>query len=250
MDKQIFENIIIYYIILVAFLFFFETGASLGARYLPGVFGKDNRQIIRSNSAPYNAIGQVNYTSYRIRSQCTGTLIAHNLVLTAKHCITNQRTGKQYPVRQIHFVAGVKPGKHLDSSIAKCILTLPKNSSKPDIAVPDIAIIVLRKKMHIAPVKLWTENIKTGRLLIHASYPRERRHLLSAHKNCKLQGKKGPVWFTDCDTNFGSSGGPVFVKENNRQYLAAVMFGIIKNRASLAISVTTINSLLKKTTCK
>ena len=50
--------------------------------------------------------------------------------------------------------------------------------------------------------------------LVHASYPADRRYMLTAHFGCHLLERDPDLWLTDCDTTAASSGGPVFVQRN------------------------------------
>jgi protease YdgD len=56
----------------------------------PGIIGKDDRVRLDERGPPWDAGGQVNVAGYRTRIQCTGTLVAPKIVVTAAHCVINQ----------------------------------------------------------------------------------------------------------------------------------------------------------------
>jgi V8-like Glu-specific endopeptidase len=89
-----------------------------------------------------------------------------------------------------------------------------------------------------------------GTALVHPSYGRDRPYLLSADSSCRVRGQSEGVLLTDCDTNFGGSGGPVLVRENGRLRLLAVMVGIANRRNSVAVEVSQWRALRSASSCK
>jgi V8-like Glu-specific endopeptidase len=74
--------------------------------------------------------------------------------------------------------------------------------------------------------------------LVHASYPSDRRYVLSGHIGCHLLAQDQNLWFTDCDTHAASSGGPVFIQKQDGLKLAAIMVGVAKQSYSIAVPIT------------
>lgn len=216
------------------------AGAASANDDFPGVIGEDDRRIVDSWAAPWNAIGRVNVAGYRTRGACTGTLIAPDLVVTAAHCLFDRRSGRPVPLGNIHFVAGQRRDKFLAHAKARCV-RLPDGhrfSKTPSMAAfrSDVAVIVLKRRLEIAPVPLATgPEPAAGAALVHPGYGRDRPYLLSADSACSLQGRSAGVLLTDCDTNFGGSGGPVLVREEGALRLLAVMVGIVERRYSAAV---------------
>src|SRR5215469_15716841 len=64
------------------------------------------RKVIEQVSPPWGSVGQINIAGYRRRVECTGSLIAPNVVVTAAHCVIDPFDRKPFPVDEIHFLAG------------------------------------------------------------------------------------------------------------------------------------------------
>lgn len=236
-------------------------GAAAG-KLQPGIFGNDDRKIITEH-APWSAVGQVNATGYRRAQRCTGSLIANNIVVTAAHCVIDTRRRKAFPVRQIHFLAGVRGSKWLGHSTAQCLLFPPsydgtlriqgdagRSQRLPRQALAqDTVIIVLKDALNgIAPLKIHRPGApNSGSVLIHAAYPADRRYRLSGHFGCRLLKRDKQLWFTDCDTHPASSGGPVLIRSQDGPSLAAVMVGVAKHVFSIAVPIGNwINAAVKR----
>jgi protease YdgD len=220
----------------------------------PGIIGKDDRRPVENLNPQWNAIGRVNVGGYRKTRHCTGTLIAPRLVVTATHCLVDKRSGKSHPLHNIHFLAGVKRENALAHGKADCVHFLKTyRHAKTNLLTrfqSDVAMVVLKEPLAVAPVSLVREmSFNAGLPLQHLSYSRDSRYQLTADTRCKLRGKKGGLWFTNCDTHFGSSGGPVFVQQDGKPVLAAIMVGGIRNKHSIAVPIGAWRHLAHKKTC-
>lgn len=222
----------------------------------PGIIGKDDRKIIDEKGPLWSSIGQVNIGGQRLRTQCTGSLIASNVVVTASHCVMDPWQGKPWPLRHIHFLAGVKRGKWLGHSTAKCLHFPPGytyvgpisiNPNLPWQEVPwraflqDMVLIVLEDSFaDIAPLQIeqGAEKLPANTELVHASYPADRRHMLSGHFGCHLTATTDErLWITDCDSHAGSSGGPILIRDEEKWSLAAIMVGSGIRSYSIAVPI-------------
>ena len=187
----------------------------------PGIIGADDRVRVEEAGPPFDAVGQVNIGGYRSGGQCTGTLIAPDLVLTAAHCVVNAAKGAPHPLKDIHFLAGVRGESHKGHAKAKCLRLPPGHAiAAPDRRghVPihaffkDAAVIVLDRPLDVTPAKVAAAAAgQPGQRLTHAAYPADRRFALTVHKGCKLLavGRDGPLWLNDCDTYLGVARGVV-----------------------------------------
>jgi V8-like Glu-specific endopeptidase len=235
----------------------------------PGIIGTDDRVVVEADGAPWDAIGQVNIGGLRSRGQCTGTLVAPDLVLTAAHCVLDARKNRPHPLRHVHFLAAVRRATHKGHATAKCLRFLkdarPSGAEGSGRAQPgkrlsvrraplDVAVIVLDRSLAIAPAPLATGVPgKAGLRLLHAAYPANRRHLLSAHRGCRLlhTAEAGVLWLNDCDTHHASSGGPVFASSEGELQLAAVMIGgLAGRRANVAVPIAEWLDLVRQASCR
>jgi protease YdgD len=186
-------------------------------------------KVIEEVSPPWGAIGQVNVAGYRRMMECTGSLIAPNVVITAAHCVIDPSRGEAFPLEEIHFVAGVRRSKWLGHAKAKCLHFPPQfellGTKSP---ANDIVLITLDENLsNIAPLDLdHSEARGAGTVLIHAAYPAHRRYLLTAEFGCHLIAQNPDLWLTDCDARPASSGGPVFTQSEDGLKLAAIMVGL------------------------
>ena len=98
----------------VACVSFLLASVCAFAQSLPrDMSGDGDRRVIEDLSPPWGSIGQVNVAGYRRRTECTGSLIATNVVITAAHCVMDPWHRKAFPVDEIHFLAGVRKSKWL-----------------------------------------------------------------------------------------------------------------------------------------
>ena len=231
-----------------------------------GALGSDDRRMIDQLGSPWSAIGQINVTGYRRMSWCTGSLIATNLVITAAHCLMDPWSGKPFPLHQIHFLAGVRRSSWLGHSTAKCLHFHPEyeyvspnriDPSQSSQDVPrrsvehDIALLVLNEDLtRIPPLQIEHAEVQESDIsLVHASYPADRRYVLTGHFGCRLLARDQNLWLTNCEAHAASSGGPVFIHRGKELKLAAVMVGLAGTAGSVAVPLSAWINIVAMSNC-
>jgi protease YdgD len=236
-----------------------------GDELRPGIIGEDDRTILDDQGPPFDAVGQVNIGGFRTSGQCTGTLVARDLIVTAAHCVANPATGRPFPLRDIHFLAAVRGSENKGHSIARCIHfpagqppaglaetapRVPRDTLPLELLANDIAVIVLNDPLDVEPAPLAEKVVpEPGLALTHVAYPGDRRYLPVVHRNCRLIDADRYVWLNDCDTHPGSSGGPVFVREGGRYRLAAILVAAGTGDVNLALPMPERADLIEDSTC-
>ena len=203
----------------------------LPKQFFPGIIGKDNRLALEATEPPYSAIGRLNVAGFSRLRQCSGFLVSPSVVVTAAHCVYDAYKKRPLAAGRFHFLAGWQKQKFLAHGIGKCVAVMDdfKPIKRPTLEnfAKDVAIIILREPIDIAPLSFADDNlIKEDTMLVHAGYSRDKRHLLMGDANCSVLEEHEGVLLTDCDTNHGASGGPVMVlDQDGKPHIAGIMVG-------------------------
>ncbi|EKV30491.1 hypothetical protein C882_4450 [Caenispirillum salinarum AK4] len=197
------------------------TAAEAGRPLLPGIIGGDDRVMLDSAAAPWSALGRVN----RARGGfCTGTLIAPDRVLTARHCLTARPGNRYLPVSELHFVAGYRRGDFIAHGRVARIQAPPLSEQGK---AADWAVLHLDGTLPVPPLPVRRPD--DGLPAVIAGYSQNRPHLLSLSEDCALATPAGApdLRLHRCDTTRGTSGAPVLQDGPEGPVVVGVVSGFV-----------------------
>ena len=186
---------------------------------------------------------------------CTATLIASDLLLTAAHCLYDEKTGEKKPFDKMLFRAGYRDGQ----SIAE--VKISGGVAHPEYR-PGVGPTIENIRVDAALLQLVRQipTATAGPFVIHSgaaqgekvnvvSYGRGRTEAPSWQRECTVLERAQGILVFDCNVTFGSSGSPVFLKENNRmRILSLVSSGVMEGdeRYSFGMELPEVVATLKQ----
>lgn len=165
----------------------------------------------------------------RNKGFCTATLIQEDLILTAAHCVYDQR-GDLIDVDRITFNAGLRAGRAeatrgIERFVAHPDYEHEGGVTQPNRVAMDIAVLKLDRpirRTRIQPFPIATRP-DVGDEVQVVSYGRSRSEAASLQDLCSVKGRQEGIVVMTCAVEPGSSGSPVFMMENGERHIVSVV---------------------------
>ncbi len=170
-------------------------------------------------------------------ANCSGVLIAPDIVITADHCLTDGKTGQAVDPAGLTFAAGLGGAKPAARRHGKAIWLPPKDPLTPTGSILGYALGLLQLDRPLSadeapPMPMARTAPLAGTRVVMVGYPRTAPDRPALQDDCRITLHDLPVIAMNCDAVSGFSGGAVLAQEGNRWVLTAVLVAQATNAAN------------------
>lgn len=167
--------------------------------------------IAAEDQVAWNAVGRISIGGITATSNCTATLVAPALVLTAAHCVHGLDNATAERIATLIFVAGWNRGDYAAAAPAKRVRMAPNRVPGPlrtSIISGDVALVDLAEPIiNVPPLPLWTE--KMPERVGFVAYANSRLHAPALREDCFNVSRGERIHYLACGVVSGNSGAPV-----------------------------------------
>ncbi len=188
-------------------------GSENGRSSTKNIFGEDGRQPITTRDYPWSTIGKL------FDANCTGTLVAKDLVLTAAHCVIDESTQEvrsDITSFKVNLVSGEAPAEAGISHVWWGTNN-PNNFRHSDWAILRLKEALGEKYGWLGIRRTTVETFPSELTVAGYSADYDNGQTATVHHNCATRNRFVDQGFVlhDCDSTRGASGGPALRMYNN-----------------------------------
>ncbi|MEL6587935.1 MAG: trypsin-like serine protease, partial [Pseudomonadota bacterium] len=193
--------------------------------------------------AGLEGVGRLDIRGYGF---CTAALVTPTLVLTAAHCLYDDKTGTPHVIERMRFRAGLSHGASVANRGIRRMIVDPGyvHMSKVDLdnVAHDLALLELETALDLPEVRPFPAAGRLGRgdQVQLVSYGENRAEAPQLEHGCSVLERNMAVLLLDCSVEFGSSGAPVFISTFTGPQIVSVISAMSETSdgTRLAIAVT------------
>jgi protease YdgD len=189
-----------------------------------------HREAVDVTQYPWSAIGKLyNETG----GACTAVIVARDKVLTAAHCIYNERTRRFISAEALHFLVGYRAGHYrVHARVASYVIGAGFDRQRYDATSnADWALLSLDEPLpaEIEPLRLSAGASPSGTKAVIAGYPQDRAFAMTADADCELRGpiEDGKLVTHTCRGVAGYSGAPILIGTGDKVEIAGIQIATV-----------------------
>lgn len=158
-------------------------------------------------------------------ANCTGVLIAPDVVVTADHCLIDPASGAPAPARSLTFIAGLDGTASAATRRGRAIALAPGAApASPTGYAPALLLLDSPVAADLAqPLPIAAGALSLGAATVTVGYPRQAQDRPVVQHGCLVMLTNPPAIGLNCDAVSGFSGGAVLKLEDGAWTLAAII---------------------------